>query len=313
MLLTLVVSGTFQAIYGVSEILLGIEESLIFGLEVKKSATGSFVYRNHYANLLLMCAAAGIGLLVASLERNRNTTSKDLLRSAITTTLSSKALIRISIAIIIIGLVMSRSRMGNTAFFVAMSIVGFASLFLIKNKTKGLTFLVTSMFIVDLLIVSAFFGLDKVQERLTQTSLQQESRDEVIKDAINITLDFPLFGTGGGSFYTVFPGYKTHEVHAFYDHAHNDYLQMLIEYGFIYVLILGAMMFFLGYKALRPMRKRRRSILKGASFSCSMVILGMMIHMTVDFPLQAFSNASYFIVFLALSLVINSLKLKSRN
>jgi len=309
LLLTIVATGTFQALYGAFEILLGFENSLIFGFEVSNSATGSFVYRNHYANFLMMCAAAGIGLLVTSLQKNRNTSPKDMLRSIATTMLSSKALIRISIAIMVIGLVMSRSRMGNTAFFVAMTIVGFASLYLIKNKSKGLSFLVISMFIIDLLIVSAYFGLDKIQERLVQTSLQQESRDEVLVDASRMIFDFPLTGTGGGSFYSTFPGYQSAEVHSFYDHAHNDYIQMIIEYGLPSIFIMAFMMMFTLYKAARPMYRRQNSIFKGTSFACSMVMIGMLVHMTVDFPLQAFANATYFSVFIALTMIINSLKI----
>jgi O-antigen ligase len=312
LLMTMVAAGTLQAVYGSFEVLLGLEKSLVFGLDVGNAATGSFVYKNHYANFLMMCASAGIGLLVISLQKNRNASPKDMLRAFVSTMLSSKAIIRISIAIMVIGLVMSRSRMGNTAFFVAMTVIGFVSLYLIKNKSKGLTILVISMFIIDLFIVSAYFGLEKVQERLVQTSLQQESRDEVVRDASRMIFDYPLLGTGGGSFYSSFPQYQSSEVHSFYDHTHNDYLQMAIEYGLPAFIIMAGMTLFLSYKALRPMYRRQNSVFKGASFACSMAVLGMLVHMTVDFPLQAFANATYFCVFLALAMVINSLKLKRK-
>jgi O-antigen ligase len=312
LLLTMVASGTFQAIYGSFEILLGLDRSLVFDLKVGAAATGTFVYKNHFANFIMMCAAAGIGLLVTSLQKDRNSSPKDFIRSIATTMLSSKALIRIAIAIMVIGLVMSRSRMGNTAFFLAMTIVGFASLYLIKNKTRGLTILVVSMFIIDLFIVSAYFGLEKVQDRLVNTSLEAESRDEVIKDALPMIFDYPLFGTGGGSFYSTFPKYQSAEIHHFYDHAHNDYIQMVIEYGIISTSIMAGMIAFLLYKAFRVMRRKQHSILKGASFACSMVLIGMLTHMTVDFPLQAYANACYFTIFLALTMIINSIKLNKK-
>ena len=309
---TMVAAGTFQAIYGALEILLGAQTSLIFGLDVKESTTGSFVYKNHYANFLMMCLAAGIGLMVTSLQKDQMNSPKDWLRSIATTMLGNKALIRISLAIMVIALVMSRSRMGNTAFFVSMTIVGIMALILVKRRSKGLTILIISMFVIDLVIVSAWFGLDKVQQRLTETSLQQESRDEVILDAAPMVLDFPLTGTGAGSFYSVFPSYKTTDVHSFYDQAHNDFLQMTIEYGVPGVSILGFLVMFGFYKSVRALRKRRNSIFKGTAFACCMVIIGMLLHMTVDFPLQAFANASYFVIFLSLSMIISSLKLRRR-
>lgn len=312
LLITMVAAGTLQAIYGALEILLGAKTSFIFGFKVAEVATGSFVYKNHYANFLMMCLAAGVGLMVTSLQKNQMSSPKDWLRSVAAAMLGSKAIIRISLAIMVIALVMSRSRMGNTAFFIAMTIVGVMAFFLIKQRSKGLTILIISMFVIDLVIVSAWFGLDKVQQRLSETSFQQESRDEVIRDAMPMVLDYPVTGTGAGSFYSTFPAYKTSDVHLFYDHAHNDFLQMTIEYGVPAALVLATLVLFAFYKATRAMRKRRNSIFKGASFACCMVIIGMLLHMTVDFPLQAFANASYFVIFLALSTIISSLKLKRR-
>jgi O-antigen ligase len=257
-----------------------------------------------------MCLAAGIGLMVASLQKDQMNSPKDWMRSIATAMLSSKALIRISLVIMVIALVMSRSRMGNTAFFVAMTIVSLMTLFLVRQRSKGLTILIMSMFVIDLLIVSTWFGLEKVQQRLAETSLQQESRDEVIRDALPMVLDFPITGTGAGSFYSTFPAYKTTDVDAFYDQAHNDFLQMTIEYGVPSISILAFLVSFAFYKSARAMRHRRSSIFKGTSFACCMVIIGMLLHMTVDFPLQAFANASYFVIFISLSVIISSLQLQ---
>lgn len=310
LLLTMVASGTFQALYGSLEVLLGAKNSLVFGLEVKEFATGSFVYKNHYANFIMLCLCAGIGLIVTSLEKDKMMSPKDKLRSMATALLSSKAIIRICLAVMVIGLVMSRSRMGNAAFFASVAIIGLIALLLIRNRSNGLFIFVVSMFIIDLFIVSAYFGLARVKERLEQTSLAEETRDEVVTDALPIVQDFPLFGSGGGSFYSIFPSYQQLEIFDFYDHAHNDYLQFAIEFGVAGVFILLIILLFTLYKALRAMYMRKNSIFKGVSFAVAMAVLGMGIHMTVDFPLQAFANASYFVVFIALSMVANGLKIR---
>ena len=302
-------SGAIQALYGTLEILSGTHYSLLFGLPVADVSTGSFVYKNHYANFLMLCLSAGIGLMVATLQSNQGGTRRDLMRSIISTLLGSKALIRISLAIMVIALVMSRSRMGNTAFFASMTIIGILALVMIKNRSRSLSILIISMFVIDVFIVGAWFGLDKVQERLEATSFAQEGRDEVVIDSLPMLQDFPLFGTGGGSFYSSFPSYKVANIQPFYDHAHNDYLQMSIEYGLPATLLLTLLVIWCFLKSVRAMRKRRPSIFKGTAFACCMAMLGMAIHMTVDFPLQAPANACYFVVFLALSLLINQLKM----
>jgi putative inorganic carbon (HCO3(-)) transporter len=310
LLFTILIAATLQALYGAFEVLLGLKHSIIFNLPVRDIATGTFVYKNHFANYLMLGLSAGIGIMVATLQTNQLNNKRNLLRSIVNTLLSSKALVRICLVIMVIALVMSKSRMGNTAFFVSMSVCGFLALALIRNRNKSLTMLIISMFVIDLLIVSAWFGLDKVQERLTQTSLSQETRDEVVRDALPIISDFPLFGTGGGSFYGVFPQYKKAEIHGFYDHAHNDYLQMTIEHGIPATLLLAILVILSLYKSLYAMRHRKNSIMKGAAFTVCMVIIGMLIHMTVDFPLQAPANAGYFVVFLALAWVINNINVK---
>lgn len=313
LLLTIMAAGAFQALYGILEVFLSSGTSLVFSMPVEGVATGSFVYKNHYANFLMMSLAAAVGLLVTSLVKYGTHSPNDNNSSFVSAFLSSKVGVYSCMGIMMIGLMMSRSGMGNSAFFAAMAVVGIIAFVLIKKRSKGLSILVISTFIIDLLIVSAYFGLERVKERLAQTTLTQESRDEVVKDAYPIISDFPIFGSGGGSFYSTFPSYQHYEITGFYDHLHNDYLQFLIEYGVIGSFILFSIFVFCIYKAMRAMHKRRNSIFKGGAFACLVVFVGMGLHMTVDFPLQAYANASYFVVFLALSMIINSLKIRRPN
>lgn len=304
-LITMLASGTFQAVYGVLEILLEFELSLVHGLPVGSVATGSFVYKNHYANFLMLCLCAGVGLIVTSLEKDKYSSPKEFFRTLVKTTLSSKAIFRICLAIMVIGLVMSRSRMGNASFFVSMIISGIIALCLFKKHSRGLSILVVSMLVIDLFILSAYFGLEQVQERLYETSFTQENRDEVLNDSLSIIKDYPILGTGGGTFYSIFPAYQESNVSGFYDHLHNDYVQFVIEYGIVGSLIMLSFLMFSFYKSLRAMRKRRHPTFKGTSYACTMAIFGMSIHTVVDFPLQAYANAAYFIIFLSLAMIIN--------
>jgi putative inorganic carbon (HCO3(-)) transporter len=303
LLLVLLLSGTFQAIYGVLEVLSGSGFSLVFDFPINGPATGSFVYKNHFANFLLLCLSAGIGLMVIDIEINKSQQSRDWRISLISTLLSSKTLVRLCLAIMVIALVMSRSRMGNVAFFSAIIGVSVFTLLLDRKKSKGLGILIVSMLIIDLFIVSQWFGLDKVQQRLAATSLSQEKRDEVVLDSLPIVKNHPIIGTGAGSYYSVFPGYKKSIINSFYDHAHNDYLQMLIEYGVLGFVFLGLLVLFSFIKAITALKKNASPISKGTAFACLLAFLGMLIHISVDFPLQAPANAVYFVIFIALSMV----------
>ena len=305
--LTLLAAGALQAVYGSLEILLGVDTSVVFGFSVDNRASGSFVYHNHFANFLVLSLSAGIGLVVASLENEKLTSARSVIRSFANYMLGSKALIRISIIFMVIALVMSRSRMGNIAFFIAVAIMGALALLIMTKRSRGLTILIVSMFVIDLLIVSAYFGLDKVKQRIETTDFTQESRDEVLEDAVPLLQDFAVFGSGGGSFYGVFPQYQKADVIDFYDHLHNDYIQFAIEYGVFGVSILGMIVGLSLFNALWAMRKRRSALTKGTAFGCAMAFIGMLIHMSVDFPLQAYANACYFVTLIGVSVVLRTI------
>ena len=96
--------------------------------------------------------------------------------------------------IIIVALILTRSRMGNSAFFIALIIVSLLALFVYKQKPKAFKLLIVSFFIIDLIIIGAIFDVEKVKQRISETSLQSETRDEVVRDSIPLILDNPLLG-----------------------------------------------------------------------------------------------------------------------
>jgi O-antigen ligase len=310
LLLVLLLSGTIQAIYGALEVLSGTGFSMVFDFPISVSATGSFVYKNHFANFLMLCLSAGVGLMITDMQVIQGKKWNDWRIFFINTLLSHKTLIRLCLAIMVIALVMSRSRMGNVAFFSALLTVSMFALLLDRKKFKSLSILILSMLIIDLFIVSKWFGLEEVQQRLVATSLSQEKRDEVVLDSLPIFNNYPMLGVGAGSFYSAFPGYKNSNINSFYDHAHNDYLQILIEYGLLAFVCLGLLVLWSFIKAITALKKNVSQISKGTGFACLMAYLGMLIHMSVDFPLQAPTNVVYFVIFIALPLVANNISVK---
>ncbi|NQY88119.1 MAG: O-antigen ligase family protein [Colwellia sp.] len=301
LLLVIILSGTFQAVYGSLQAMSGDSLSWVIGVKNSTIATGGFIYKNHFANFLLLCISIGIGFLVASLSSNTSGSTRVKLRNMIGALIQGKAVIRIALALMVIGLVMSRSRMGNAAFFTAMSFTGIFAFFYFKHRSKGLTILLISLFIIDTFILGAWFGLDKIKNRIQQTNFNQETRDEVNVYGVELIKKFPLTGTGAGSFYTVFPMVKGNDIPIFYDHAHNDYLQFAIEFGLPATLFLGLIVLWSLWQTIYTMRHRRNNLMKGTAFGCMMAIIGMLIHITVDFNLQAPANAVYFILIITLA------------
>ncbi|SEA34203.1 O-Antigen ligase [Microbulbifer marinus] len=308
--LVVVLTGTFQAFYGVLMALSGAETSWGLGLPNSHIATGGFVYKNHFGNFLVLCLCLGIGLLIASLSKSKALSIKEMLRGTLAMLLNGKAVVRLCLAMMVIGLVMSYSRMANTAFFASLSITGVLGLLLIRKKSRSLTVLLASLLVIDLFIVGSWFGVDKLRDRLENTSFAQETRDEVNQYGMTLIEQHPIAGTGGGSFYSTFPSVKGPGIQTFYDLAHNDYLQFAIEFGLPATLLLGAVVLWSLALAFSALRNRRNSLMQGMAFSAVMAIIAELMMLATDFHLQAPATALYFMLCLAVAWMARFMKVE---
>ncbi|PCJ35313.1 MAG: O-antigen polymerase [Moraxellaceae bacterium] len=306
--ITIIVSGLIQAIYA---IWLNLNEGMaspIFSMPYAPRAQGSFVYPNQLANYLALCLSIGIGILMSQLSLySSGGRLRHKLRDLAQNILSPKIIIRLGLIIMVIGLILTRSRMGNSAFFIALAVIGLFAFFFYNRKPKHQRALIISFFIVDLVLIGSVFGIEKVKQRLVETTFQSETRDEVVRDSIPIIADYPFAGTGGGSFYSTFPRYHPEPYPGFYDHAHNDYIQFAVELGLPASLMLGVMVLYCLFICLKTMRKRKTPLYQGLSFGCAVAIVHMLLHSTVDFSLQSPAVALLFIGILSISIMATKL------
>jgi O-antigen ligase len=303
-----VIAGTFQAFYGSFMTLSGIE----YGFFAEKwqfvgMATGTFMARNHFAGFLEMSLAVGIGLMLSQLSTEKSKDWKDFWHKTLEMLLSPKFRLRLYLVIMVVGLVLSRSRMGNMAFFVAATSCGFLALYLQKRTTRNAVIFFVSMAIIDVLIVSNWCGLDKLVERMGKTSADIELRDEVNRDSIKIWKDHPISGTGAGTFSLAYPKYRGADVHYAQFTAHNDYLEFGSEYGLIGFSLLGFTVLYCLWQGIRAQIERRSRILQGMGFACTMGVVSILIHSVTDFNLQIPANALSFMVILAFGCIARHL------
>lgn len=309
--MVIVFSGLFQAVYGSLMVMSGLE----LGFFIEKyaylgNATGTFINRNHLAGYLVMSLATGIGLMISTLGGTQSESFRQKLKQFVSLFLSKKLRLRLYLVMMVIGLVLTHSRMGNTAFFAGLMLAGVIGLVYSKHAPRSTVILLASLIIIDLFIVGTWFGFDKVAERLEKTSVQSESRDDVYRHVIEEIKDYHYVGTGLGSFYSVFPNYRGRDVPGYYSHAHNDYLEFTSETGLIGISLLGIIILWTLMKAIQSQKQRRDPLMRGLSFATIMVMLALMIHSTVDFNLQIPANAATFNIIMAMAWI--SMHHKSR-
>ncbi|NJD34701.1 MAG: O-antigen ligase family protein [Betaproteobacteria bacterium] len=317
LLKTLVICGTLQALYASVMVLSGLE----YGFLIKKyvgqgTATGTFINRNHLAGYLNLCLAMGIGLMIAKLGGEAVHTWRQRLRSIARLLLGEKTRLRIYLIVMVIGLVLTRSRMGNTAFFAGTFTAGAIALLLMRNAPRSTLFFLASIIALDILIVGSWFGVDQVAKRIQGTEvttnidnpLPSEHRDEVDREAMSYAKDFLLTGSGGGSFYVTFPAYSSSGILGFYDHAHNDYAQLLTETGIIGFALCALIVAMAAVQALQTLRRRNDPLMRGTAFGVTRAICWLAIHSAVDFNMQIPANALTMTVILALAWVAASVR-----
>lgn len=267
-----------------------------------ESASATYANRNHFAGYLEMTLAIGIGLLIASLRDGRAETWKKFLKESIELVFSAKIRLRLYLSILVIALVSTHSRMGNTAFFSSLLIAGAIGLSMSRYATRNTVILLVSLIAIDVFIVGSWFGVEKLAKRIEQTTMQEfEERQAPSDFVLQQIRENPWFGSGPNTFYITFPKYRGAGVVQYYDYAHNDYAQFAVESGLIGIGILGTIVVWCLLAALFAQWQRRDPLMRGMAFASIMGITAILIHSYVDFNLQIPANALIFVVLLALA------------
>lgn len=307
----IVLSGLFQAVLGALLFSFGASYSLFYSEVLHNRIKGAFVYHNSMAGYMELCLSVGIGLMIARLgnESGRLRNWRSRVTAVIDFLLSEKMRLRLMLVIMVIALVLTRSRMGNTGFFAAMLIVGVLAIILSWRTAPKTIVLIASLVIIDVVVVGTWVGLEKVVNRVQETSftVEGDGREESVElrqdaavHALALVKNFPLLGTGAGSFYNTYLAYRTPR-EGYFDHAHNDYVEIAADFGLVGLGLLGAFVLLTVGCAIRIMAKRRSSLPRGIAFGSLMAMVALMIHSSVDFNLQIPANAATLVVIMAMA------------
>jgi O-antigen ligase len=146
----------------------------------------------------------------------------------------------------------------------------------------------------------AYVGWGPIQKRLeTLRDLPRvvQERQAIPSLALKVFRDHPVFGTGAGTFAQAFPDYQPASVEGFYQYAHNDWVQYLLELGIVGSALLlafgvGALWpcweSVRGLKREKPETSSQKSGLHHTYFTMAVVLalMGVGLHAVVDFPLH---------------------------
>jgi O-antigen ligase len=284
----LLISAAFQGLYGMLILLSGYDQ--IWHLPKKYSlgsATGTFVNRNHFACMLAMSLACGAALVMHDFQATRSRSPRrwqvDLLGPAGSKTILMGLMLVVGLA----GLLTSFSRAGIATGLLALFVTLMAHRFGRLRIRLGIALIVGAFAIVPLVQI----GADRLLHRFEHSaeSLQQSGgRSTVWVDTLSVAADFPVLGSGFGTFAEVYPFYRSDEVRLFYKHAHNDLLQLVAESGIAGLFLLLLVLVPVGAGIFAGIGGSKGIL--GAGFAAGLA--AVLMHSLIDFNFHIPSNAA---------------------
>ena len=289
--------GFFMAILGIIQ---GISHKNVWFPQLTQAghSFGPYVNKNHFAGYMEICIPLSLGFLTAYFTHFRKEHWRKLIEKE---PQIAKFILLTFVTIILVGsLFFSLSRGGIVSFLLSM--VFLLDLFLIRKENKGIKILIVFLTVSAIFLI--WLGIDPIIARLSSLLTPYESimpRGEVWEDSYQIIKDFPILGTGLGTYQYIFPKYKDKTGIGLYEHAHNDYVEYLSDTGILgSLLFFGSIIYFL-IKCLKIWKQRHYPYVLGLCLGGIIGTVSILFHSFVDFNLHVPANISVLFIVLALT------------
>ena len=186
-----------------------------------------------------------------------------------------------------------------TLIFLGMEI----SSSLLDRKNLGRTakyILLTVVFLGIVTSLGGYFGWKQLAPRLEQLDEGFSGREEMYADARPMAADYPMFGTGPGTFGTVFQLYRISNATYWPEQLHNDWMETRITFGWLgFAMVVAA----LACVTVAGWFAPRRLFITGG-----LALTGCLIHARYDFPFQIHSIIFLFLLIAAWLTAAGSVK-----
>jgi len=247
-------------------------------------AVGFFANANHMATLLVV----SLPFLAAFLGVARGAAVQRY--SALIALVAGIALV------VLVGLILNRSLAGY-----ALTIPVLAGSALVASSADRRLRKIAAMGSIAMLGAAVLvLWLSPIGSRSlgTEAAASVQSRQEILATSIRATEDLFPFGSGAGTFRSVYQLYEDHDrlEKPIVNHAHNDYVEIAFETGLPGVLVLLLFLVWWASAAGNAWRSGASPFAR-ASVVASAAILA---HSLVDFPLRTAAISAVFAMCLAL-------------
>jgi O-antigen ligase len=298
-------SAVIQVLFAFLKYVQGNRYFFLFFLETDRfqdRITGTLGNSDHFAFYLEMILPLILSLFFVNLrffERGRSLREKFL--SMVN---ESKRIIFYFIAVVLlgVGIILTGSRGGVSTMILSIIIFALFSAYLrfstdVQRKLKIIFILILG---VVLLI-----GVHNTVERFLKTRVEKEFRFNTRwPGTITMVSDFPLFGTGFGTFRYSYYLYDNEGGNKWTTHAHNDYLEVFSDGGIAGGILLLSLIGMIVVSIYKMWWKRQHPEVKMLGLGIIVSLFAVIFHSVFDFSLRIPANMLIFILVLALGVKI---------
>lgn len=265
----------------------GDDPFFVFGMDYSgRFAQGMYVNRDHFVGLLEMALPIALGLMLYSVGRD----TSDSQRDSFSVPVNDVLLFAFAALLIFLAAIFSRSRAG---IFLVLLMILLSSFVFSRHLGGKRSVGWTSFFIVVSGGIAISVGLIPVLNRFIATDPSDDSRWPVFETTSTVIREFFPVGSGPGTYAEVYRAFQPAEQVFYVNHAHNDYLELLVEMGAVGGFVIAGFMvvYLYGWIRLRRYAWNRMRFLQVAS---GLAILAILLHSLVDFNLHTPANLIIF-------------------
>jgi tetratricopeptide (TPR) repeat protein/O-antigen ligase len=278
-------NGAVLSVFALAQKFSSPPDTLYWSFESQGNPFGPFVCRNHFPFYINACFGLGVGLLLERLAVQGHQTISEMIGDLSRHT--SSLWIALALGLMLAASVYSMSRGGFVALMSTSAIFGTIA---IGRATRMRAFAVLGLAATLALGLVVWFGLGQVTQRLgtLNDGALSEGRGPLWERTAPLALQFPIWGTGYGTFESVEPMQRQPGDGSTinWQHAHNDYLESMIEGGLVQFTLIVTAIFLIYRRGILALR--RTTTAQGAALALGGLfgLTTIVIHSFAEFGMQ---------------------------